>query len=219
MRCIAFILLCFSVVIQAQAKYDADSLALKIQARVLVTACTAWVEDGESIMSGNITLPPVTLSELHQAQTSAGKTTFKVKFQCSNNDINDIYMQGGDQMYSSLAVRFTAKGEVDPTTQILKNSHQESANGAKDIGLLIKGSGNNIVQFETATDSTSLISATQTRALCENVNPQYQNTSDAVSDTACLTYSFPYSVEYAAYGDNPGPGLVDADATVTVDWQ
>ncbi|ASG63650.1 hypothetical protein CEW81_15210 [Kluyvera genomosp. 3] len=26
-------------------------------------------------------------------------------------------------------------------------------------------------------------------------------------------------MEYAAYGDNPGPGLVDADATVTVDWQ
>lgn len=215
MRCIAFILLCFSVVIQAQAKYDADSLALKIQASVLVTACTAWVEDGASNMSGNITLPPVTLSELHQAQTSAGKTTFKVKFQCTNDDIRDIYVQGGDQMYRSLAIRFTAKGEVDPTTQILKNSHQESANGAKNIGFLIKGSDNNVVQFETATDSTSLISATQTNALCEKVDPEYQNTTDV----GCLTYSFPYSVEYAAYGDNPGPGLVDADATVTVDWQ
>lgn len=218
MRCIAFILLWFSVVNQSQAKYDSDSLALKIQASILVTACTAWVEDSASTMSGNITLPPVTLSELQQAQTSAGKTTFKIKFQCSYDDAVDIYEGGGTetgQGYRSLAVRFTAKSEVDPTTQILKNSHQESANGAKDIGFLIKGSGNNVVQFETATDSTSLISATQTTALCEKVDPEYQNTIDV----ACVTYSFPYSVEYAAYGDNPGPGLVDADATVTVDWQ
>lgn len=217
MRGLIFIVLWFSTVIQAQAKSD-DNLTLAIGANVFVTACAAWFEDGTGVMSGNITLPPVTLSELTQALTSVGKTTFKVKFQCSNSDIYDIYSRGSDSTYRSLSVRFTAKGEVDPATQILKNSHAESADGAKNIGFIIKDRGNNVVQFETATDPTALISATQTNAVCEHVPSQYHSTYKE-TDEICGTYSFPYTVEYAAYGDNPGPGLVDTDATVTVDWQ
>lgn len=217
MRGLIFIVLWFSTVIQAQAKSD-DNLTLKLNAWVYVTACAAWVEDGTGVMSGNITLPPVPLSELKQAQTSVGETTFKVKFQCSSSDVRDIYSLGSDSSYRSLSVHFTAKGEVDPATQILKNSHAESADGAKNIGFIIKDRGNNVVQFETATDPTALISATQTDAVCEHVPSQYQSKYKE-TDEICDTYSFPYTVEYAAYGDNPGPGLVDADATVTVDWQ
>lgn len=217
MRQLALILLWFCAVNQAQAKSD-DYLKLTINARVYVTACAAWVEDGAGVMSGNITLPPVPLSELQHPQTGAGETTFKVKFQCSSTDLHEIYEQGSDGTYRSLSVRFTAKGEVDPTTYILKNSHAESADGAKNIGFIIKDRGNNVVQFETATDPTALISATQTDAVCEHVPSQYQSKYKE-TDEICDTYSFPYTVEYAAYGDNPGPGLVDADATVTVDWQ
>lgn len=217
MRYLALILLWFSVVIQAQAKSD-DHLILTVAAQVVVTACAAWVEDGAGVMSGNITLPAVPLSALQHPQTGAGETTFKVKFQCSDDDLSDIYVQGSDSAYRSLSVRFTAKGEIDPATQILKNSHPESASGAKNIGFIIKDSGNNVVPFETATDSTALISATRADAVCEHVPSQYHGTY-LETDQICDTYSFPYTVEYAAYGDNPGPGLVDADATVTVDWQ
>ncbi|ASG63649.1 hypothetical protein CEW81_15205 [Kluyvera genomosp. 3] len=79
MRQLALILLWFCAVNQAQAKSD-DYLKLTINARVYVTACAAWVEDGAGVMSGNITLPPVPLSELQHPKPVQEKRHSRLNF-------------------------------------------------------------------------------------------------------------------------------------------
>lgn len=225
MRNITLILLGFCFSFQAQPKPD-TTLDMKIYASIWVTACAAWVEDSSGMMSNLITLPPVRVGDLKSGQTAVGKTTFKVKFQCSVGDIGDIGQIGinkdQNRYYESLFVRLTAKSEIDTATQSLKNSVPENSNGAKDIGFLITDRQDNVIQFETGnSDSTPIKSFVTTDGFCENIDPVYQprnapNTQK--KDLQCGTYSFPFSVEYIAYGDNPGPGVVGADATVTVQW-
>lgn len=224
MRNITLILLGLCCGFQAQSQ-STDTLDMRVNVVVIVTACTAWVEDSTGMMSNLITLPPVRVGDLKNGQTAVGKTTFKVKFQCSNRDIIDIYQGGGngmDETYESLSVRLTAKSEIDPATQSLKNSVPENSNGAKDIGFLIRDRQDNTVQFETgSSDVTPITSFVTTDGFCENIDPVYQprNVPETrENDLLCGTYSFPFSVEYIAYGDNPGPGIVGADATVTVQW-
>lgn len=225
MRNITLILLGFCCSFQAQSQ-STDTLDVMMWASVKVTACTAWVEDSTGIMSNLITLPPVRVGDLKNGQTAVGKTTFKVKFQCSKGDIVDIYYNAGnrplDRNYESLSVRLTAKSEIDPATQSLKNSVPENSNGAKDIGFLIRDRQDNTVQFETgSSDATPIKSFVTTDGFCENIDPVYQPRDATFTkeyDLQCGTYTFPFSVEYIANGDNPGPGVVGADATVTVQW-
>lgn len=222
MRYILLILLWFCISFPARSQPTSDTLALDISGYVTIIACATWIEDGTGLMTSVIKLPIVPLSELQPAQAGVGKTAFKVNFQCSYQNILDIYEDGG---FDRLSVRFTARSEIDPTTQILKNDHARNTNGAEDIGFLIRDSANNAVQFENDTDPSDWESSrTNTvSVVCEHIGPQYQPAPEDVEAAetkgTCSSYSFPYTVEYATYGDSPGPGLVDADATVTVDWQ
>ncbi|EJB8472630.1 fimbrial protein [Citrobacter freundii] len=219
MRNIMLMLLGFCACFQACSQ-SSDTLEVSFDAHVYVTACTAWVEDSNGVMSSLITLPPVSVSGVKNGQTAVGKTAFKVKFQCSEGDIYDIFSDFAEGV-EYLTVRFTAKSELNPATQSLKNSIPENSNGAKDIGFLIKDRNDRVVQFETGTDPTYRESYTATDALCEHIDDMYRiaaTTRSKESDSICGTYSFPYSVEYTAYGNDPGPGVVGADATVTVEW-
>lgn len=216
MRNILLILLCCGSCAQAVSR-PVDSLTLTISAEVVVAACTVWVENSAGVTSGEIVLEPVTLSALHNASSAVGKTAFKVGFQCSMSDRDDM-LEFGDA--STMFVRFTAKGEVDSATQILKNSRQENANGAKNVGFLIKDDQDNVVKFGANTDTANFLGYDDiTKEYCKHISPEYQADIPDSYDAQCSSHSFNYSVEYAAYGDSPGAGLVDADATVTVDWQ
>ena len=213
MRNILLTLLCCGSCAQAASR-PVDSLTLTISARVHVTACSVWVENSAGVTSGEIVLEPVTLSALHNASSAVGKTAFKVGFQCTGAGRSDILEFGNAE---TMSVRFTAKGEIDSATQILKNSRQENTGGAKDIGFLIRDNQDNVVELGANTDSSDFFYTYRvTDTPCEYINPEYQSYN---SNNQCASQRFNYSVEYAAYGDSPGAGLVDADATVTVEWQ
>ncbi len=180
--------------------YSADSLQTpEIPVEVYISPysakCNIWMEVN-GVKTTVITLDTVSLQDIQQATTTA--KPFTVRIVCT--ELSSEY---------PFHLRWSTTGEVDSTTQALKNT---TFSGANNVGFVVSDqsiSPASVVNFESGSSKGySIVSAD----LITDNKDCYD-----LGGRRCINWATEYSVDYITYG-TVGAGIVTADATVITDF-
>ncbi|TKV10178.1 fimbrial protein [Citrobacter sp. wls619] len=180
--------------------YSADSLQtpeipIEVEISPYSVECNIWMEVN-GVKTTVIILDTVSLQDIQQATTTA--KPFTVRIVCT--ELSEGY---------PFHLRWSTTGEVDSTTQALKNT---TFSGANNVGFVVSDqsiSPASVVNFESGSskdysiDSADLIAGNRD---CYDLGGTY-----------CNNWATEYSVGYITYG-TAGAGIVTADATVITNF-
>lgn len=180
--------------------YSADSLQtpeipIDVSIAPVPVQCNIWMETN-GVKTTVITLDTVSLQDIQQATTTA--KPFTVRIVCTEKSEGIPFH-----------TRWVTTGEVDSTTQALKNT---TFSGANNVGFVVNDQSTSpasVVNFESGSSKGyGLYSA-------GFIKGNY-NCYD-LGGESCFNWATEYSVGYITYG-TPGAGLVTADTTVTINF-
>lgn len=180
--------------------YSADSLQTpEIPVEVYISPysakCNIWMEVN-GVKTTVITLDTVSLQDIQQATTTA--KPFTVRIVCT--ELSSEY---------PFHLRWSTTGEVDSTTQALKNT---TFSGANNVGFVVSDqsiSPASVVNFESGSSKSY---STKSADLIAGNGDCYD-----LGGRRCINWATEYSVDYITYG-TVGAGIVTADATVITDF-
>lgn len=175
-------------------RLQTPEIPIKVEISPVPVKCNIWMEVN-GVKTTVITLDTVSLQDIQQATATA--KPFTVRIVCTDKSEGIPFH-----------TRWVTTGEVDSTTQALKNT---TFSGANNVGFVVNDQSTSpasLVNFESGSSKVYSIDSTD---LADN-----RDCYD-LGGRFCYNWATEYSVGYITYGA-PGAGLVTADATVTINF-
>jgi type 1 fimbria pilin len=176
-------------------RLQTPEIPIRIDISPVPVKCNIWMETN-GVKTTVITLDTVSLQDIQQATTAV--KPFSVRIVCSDR------IEG-----FSFHTRWVTTGEVDSTTQALKNT---TVSGANNVGFVVNDQSTSpasVVNFASGSSKGYFITSAD---LIADNNDCYD-----LGGGYCYNWATEYSVGYITYGA-PGAGLVTADATMTINF-